>query len=632
MEDMLLVAPYPELAELAERLKEKTSMSFSTIVANLHENFDTINESIKGGSKLIVTRGGTAEYLRKTLSVPVIEIPVTSFDILRSISNVSSKGYKNIAFITTSNIIFKTEHFNKIVDITLQFESCKDVKDIPGKVQSLIKNSNVEAIIGDVIATNEALKYGIYGEILKSGEESLIHALKEAKHVLEISKKERARIKEVETILNMIDEGVLTIDRNETVTVYNTKAEKIFGKPKEDVIGKKLKDCLPVSTLHRILENSRNEINTIMDINNQKLVSSRISIDIDGEPQGAVAIFDEVKSIQNLEMKIRKKLNEKGLVAKHTFDDIIGESSELKKLKYQARRFAGSEGTILIYGETGTGKEVFAQSIHNSSRRADGPFVSLNCAAINESLLESELFGYEEGSFTGAVRGGKAGLFELAHGGTLFLDEIGETSLSFQAKILRVLQEREIRKIGGDKVIPVDVRIICATNRNLKEEVRNKNFREDLFYRLSVLELKLSPLRERKADIIPTAISFMKAFCINEQRNMQWKNNEVFNPLLNYNWPGNARELRNFMERLVICCAVDELTEVFVREMLSYKFDDSGAEERIYIKLSKDIKEMENEIMRQLLVRYEGDKDKLCKAYNISKTTLWRKINFKNEI
>ena len=631
MEDILLVAPYFELATLSNRIKSKIDIPFSTIVGNLDENFHVVNEAIKKGVKIVVTRGGTAKYLKENISVPVIEIPVTSFDILRSISNVGNKGYKKIAFITTSNIIFRTEHFNKIMDITLHFESCKEVKDIPEKVEDLVNKGLVDAIIGDVIATDEAIKKGIYGELLESGEESLRHALNEAKKLLEININERARIKEIETILNMIGEGILTIDKEGAVTVYNTVAEKIFGKSKEAVIGKKLKDTLPNSSLNDILENNKSQINEIVDLENKKIVTNRIPILIDDQLQGAVAIFEEIKSIQKLELNIRKKLNEKGLFAKHTFEDIIGDSDELKKLIYQGIRFAKSEATILIYGETGTGKEMFAHSIHNESTRSNGPFVSINCAAINENLLESELFGYEEGSFTGAIKGGKTGLFELAHGGTLFLDEIGETSLSFQAKLLRVLQEKEIRKIGGDKVIPIDVRIICATNKELKQEVRNKNFREDLYYRLSVLELQLLPLRQRKKDIIPMAISFMKKQCIKENKFLKWENDEVFKPLLSYNWYGNARELKNFIERIVICCSDNKLSQDYIEAMLSYKYNDPIEGDEITIRLTKDIKEMESQILKKALDRHNGDKNRICEEFNISKTTLWRKLNFKNE-
>lgn len=632
MKEILLVAPYTELEELAKKIQKTVNISFDSIVGNLDENFDDIEQKTVKNTKIVVTRGGTAQFLKKKLTIPVIEIPVTSFDILRSIANVSSKGYKKIAFIATSNIMLKTEDFNKIMDITLQFESCEKVSEIPNKVRNLIDEHGVDAIVGDVIAYQEAIKNGIYGELLESGEESITSALYEAKKVLELNIRERARVKEVETILNMIDEAVLAIDKNEIITIYNHKAEKIFGKKKEKILGKKLKECLPQSKLVDILRNNESEMDLIIDIDGNKIVTNRIPITIDGQLQGAVAIFEEIKNIQKLELNIRKKLSEKGLVAKYDFQVITSCTDEMKSLVNQAKRFAKSEGTVLIYGETGTGKEVFAQSIHNHSNRVEGPFVSINCAAINENLLESELFGYEEGTFTGAIKGGKQGLFEIAHGGTLFLDEIGETSLSFQAKLLRALQEKEIRKVGGNKVIPIDVRVICATNRNLKKEVKEKRFREDLYYRLSVLELHLSPLRDRKGDIVPMAMNFLKEQCIKENRSIRWESEKVLEPLLTYNWYGNARELKNFIERLVICCNDNELNKEYIKSMLEYKFEDEIREDHVSVKITGDLKEMESEIIVKLLEKHNGNKGRMCKEYNISKTTLWRKLNFKSEI
>lgn len=631
MEKILLVAPYDKLSRLAKEIKKTAGIPFSVVKGNLGEGLSKVKSAINNGTKVILTRGGTAEYLRENLQIPVIEIPVTSFDMFNAIDRVSSKEYKKIAFITTSNIIFKTDYFNKIADITMEFESCKKVNEIQGKVKYLIDNNGIEAVIGDVIATREAMKNGIYGELLESGQESIIQGLNEAKRILEISKKERARVKEFEAILNMIGEGVLTIDKENKVTVYNSSAEIIFGSSKEHVVGNDINKCLPSSTLGGILEKNKEEKDILLEINDKKIVSNRIPIIIDDKVQGAVAIFEEISNIQKMELNIRKKLSEKGFVAKHTFSDIVGESEEMVGVKNQAIKYAKSESTILIYGETGTGKELFSQSIHNESRKANMPFVSVNCAALSESLLESELFGYEEGAFTGATKGGKRGLFELAHGGTLFLDEIGEISLGFQSKLLRVLQEKEVRRIGGDKVVPIDVRILCATNKNLIEEVEKGNFREDLYYRLSTLELNLVPLRFRKKDIIPMAISFLKEVCVNEGKCLIWKDDNIFKSLLNYDWKGNARELRNFIERLVVTSDNNKLDERIVIETLNYKRKVKVAKNEISIKVSKNLKEMESEILKSLINQYNGDKDRLCEDFKMSKTTLWRKLNFKSE-
>jgi len=630
MEEILLVAPYDGLEQLAKKLKKSVNIPFSVVTGNLGQGFNKVEKKIKEGTKIIVSRGGTARYLKQKFDIPVIEIPVTSFDILKSISSISNKGYKKIAFVTTSNIIFKKDYFDKILDVTLEFDCCNEVSEIPSMVEYLINSKRVDAIAGDVTATNESLKKGIYGELLESGEESIVQALIQAKEILEINLREKARAKKFEIILNMVREGVITLDPNDNVTVYNSSVEKILGYPKEKVLGNNIYECLPEDIVVKLSEKIKEE-NMVTDINGKKILYNKIPIFIEDKLCDTVIILEETSNIEKLELKIRKNLSAKGLVAKHFFSDIIGNSDEIVNVKRQAAKFAKSEGTILIYGETGTGKELFAQSIHNESRRIDMPFVSVNCAALSETLLESELFGYEEGSFTGAVKGGKKGLFELAHGGTLFLDEIGEISLGFQSKLLRVLQEKEIRRIGGDKVIPIDVRIICATNRNLLEELEKGNFREDLYYRISALELELVPLRLREKDIIPMAISFLKEELNNENKRIYWDNDNIFKHLLNCEWYGNARELRNFIEKLVICCESNKLDEKFILETLNSTRKRNIGKKEIKIKLSNSLKEMESELLITLLNNYNGDKDRLSKDFSISKTTLWRKLNLNNK-
>lgn len=256
----------------------------------------------------------------------------------------------------------------------------------------------------------------------------------------------------------------------------------------------------------------------------------------------------EVTAIQKLEQEVRVKLARKRYTSRYTMDDILGSSEEIRLLKKLAGRIAVFDQPVYIYGESGTGKELFAQAIHACSRRANGPFIAVNFAAMSESLLESELFGYAEGTFTGAKKGGMPGVFEQAHGGTLFLDEIGDSPLSFQIKLLRVLQEKQVRRIGDDKLIPVDVRVIVATNKNIAQFVRERSFREDLYYRLNVL-----PLRERRADILPLAREFYREMASSLPKLPPF---DVFfagklDELMQYDFPGNARQLRNVVEFLV---------------------------------------------------------------------------------
>jgi transcriptional regulator with PAS, ATPase and Fis domain len=333
-------------------------------------------------------------------------------------------------------------------------------------------------------------------------------------------------------------------------------------------------------------------------------------------------------------IKRRKEILENGWVANYSFRDILGQGSDLEQAIRQARLFAGSNGNVLIEGETGTGKELFAQSIHNESNRVYGPFVSVNCSAISETLFESELFGYDSGAFTGASKGGKKGLFECAQNGTIFLDEISETSINAQAKLLRVLQERKLRRVGSEKIIDLNARVICATNKNLLELADSGQFRRDLYYRLSELELYLPPLRDRRSDVLVIAENFLHREAGKVNRKLFWKDSTVFAPLLKYDWPGNIRELRNFVIKLATYSKDGEVTSAAVDAVFRSSSREAARKKgnELTIGISRDLKLMEREIFTKLLLFYDGDKERLCREYGISRPTLWRKLKYKGEV
>lgn len=629
VEEILIIAPYSELAKDAVQLRKKTDFKFSLV---LSEPEIPYQQQINPSTRVVISRGGTAKSLRELVDLPVIDIPVTPSDILQSISAVAKYGYKKIAIITPTNILSQTNHTLELSsELQLIFETNVGGQ-IADTVKRLIQNEKVEAIIGDRVSTQIALQHKVHGHLLKSGEESLLMALETATNVLRAQTIERAQVKEMQSILNVINDAVLTIDPNGIIKVNNNSARRIFDFPEENIVGKRYSDCFSDPRLLKLIEEKKEERNLLhTTANGKKIVVNQIPIYVDSVFQGSVGIYQEISKIQNLELNIRKRLNERGLIAKNTFDDFVTTNSEMKQVISEAILYAKSEGTVLIYGETGTGKELFAQSIHNASRRQQGPFVSVNCAALSESLLESELFGYVEGAFTGALKGGKSGLFELAHGGSLFLDEIGEISPQFQAKLLRVLQEKEVRRIGADRVIPIDVRIICATNKSLYDLIQDGKFREDLYYRLSTLELELIPLRYRKEDIIPLTLSFLKTELVREKRTLFWENTDVFSPLLNHKWLGNARELQNAIHRLVICAQEEKLTQNYVSQLMKSISKRKRTTNTLEVEVSNDIREMETEIWTKLLDVYDGDKESLCQTYNVSKTTLWRKLNPKKD-
>lgn len=369
---------------------------------------------------------------------------------------------------------------------------------------------------------------------------------------LEKSLKIRSQTEQkLNVILNQIDDGIILMGNNNNIIHFNKALEKILDMDKVNFVSLnvRLKECLPPQVYQDIMEvdSFENTFSKCKIINKSLLISKR-SIDIDefshnGE---SVIIIKDITKLEILETQVRKELVEKGYIAKFNFAHIVGKSPLFLKCIQQGKKISRTDMPVLITGESGTGKELFAQSIHNESDRRNNPFIAINCAALPSHLLESELFGYEEGAFTGAKKGGKKGLFELAHTGTIFLDEIGDLPLNVQVKLLRVLQEKEVMRIGGTSILPVDVRIISATNRDLKELLRGGIFRKDLYYRLNVFSIYLPPLRERKDDIPLLIENIMEQ--LGSKKKMD---DNLLNAMYNYPWEGNIRELKNCMEYLV---------------------------------------------------------------------------------
>jgi len=357
-------------------------------------------------------------------------------------------------------------------------------------------------------------------------------------------------------------EGLVIVDVNGIIICFSKSNEKVFKISMEEAVGKHVSKVIPNTRLHIVARTGKAEIGDPMLIGSEKKIVGRFPIKKNGKTIGAVGkvIFFQTKKFVEMASKVSQlqeeiELYQKNmsslLRAKYSFDDIAGKSEALKRIKEEARRCCNTSSTILITGETGTGKELLAHAIHNSSIKKYQPFVNLNCAAIPAELIESELFGYEEGAFTGARRKGKLGKFELARNGTIFLDEIGEMPLQLQPKLLRVLQEKEVERVGASHPIQLNFRLIVATNKNLATEVRKGNFREDLYYRLNVMTLRMPPLHEIKKDIPLLIEHFLAKMSIKLGTKKKRFTKEAENLLLEYNWPGNGRELENIIERAV---------------------------------------------------------------------------------
>ncbi|MFJ7685326.1 sigma-54 interaction domain-containing protein [Peribacillus butanolivorans] len=367
---------------------------------------------------------------------------------------------------------------------------------------------------------------------------------------------EKQLIQKLESVLDAVHEGIIGLDEKGIITLINEDAHRILHLPSINCIGKHYNEVIPNFQISETYIDQKEQLDSLFQINNRSLLVSKVPLTINQKIIGLVITLQDVTRVQSMEHEIRRKSTELGLTTKYSFDNIIGNSHLIVSAKQKAIRLAQSDYTVLITGENGTGKEVFAQAIHNSSERKDRPFVAVNFAGLTETLIESELFGYEGGAFTGAKKEGKMGLFELAHNGTIFMDEIGDASLSIQASLLRVLQERQVMRVGGHKVIPINVRVIAATNKNLHEMIKEGTFREDLYYRLNVLPLQLPSLRERKQDLFILIDFFLKLI----RKNLIFESS-VKNLLMNYNWPGNIRELENFIHYLMVVVEGNMVTE-----------------------------------------------------------------------
>lgn len=460
-------------------------------------------------------------------------------------------------------------------------------------------------------------------EFLDQMGQLIIHAVAET----EISEKLNKTSLQLNATINSIDQGILTCRADGIVTHCNIAAQLLLRLGNQEIIGQPITKILPgCPTITNVLTEKRNSLEQEWRIKVrgqwQHLVTSgHLILDSYGIVNGAVIIIRDAKEVHRLINSISGQD-----AVDYTLDDIIGLSDEIKTIKSRIASIAPSNSTVLIRGESGTGKELVARVIHSLSPRRNGPFTAINCCAIPDTLLESELFGYEGGAFTGAKRGGKAGKFELANGGTLFLDEIGDMPLHLQAKLLRVLQERVVERIGTNHSIPLDVRIIAATNQDLEEKVKNGEFREDLFYRINVIPLVIPPLRERRSDILPLCFYFIDKFNRIFGKTVRGVEDDFEKAILEYNWPGNVRELENAIEYAMNFERGQQLSAESLPQRIQ-KARSCVREQSDYL-LDAHIKNLERDLILQALKKYgysaEG-KLEAARALGISRATFYRK-------
>ncbi|HUX08037.1 MAG TPA: sigma 54-interacting transcriptional regulator [Acidobacteriota bacterium] len=422
----------------------------------------------------------------------------------------------------------------------------------------------------------------------------------------------------LETLVDKIEQGIIYVSPGFKVLFFNKIARDFLGP--DLAVGVPMSKVLP--------ELSWNRLEPGEQLVNREHEAINVSIKTIDE-LGALVEVQRISTIQQKEHEIRRRMNPKRHLAHATFGDLIGNHPDYAASVETARRYSRVDATVLITAETGTGKELFAQSIHNLSKRRVEPFVAINCAALPESLLESELFGYVGGAFTGARRGGKMGLFEQAHRGTILLDEIAEMPFRLQSSLLRVLQNKEVMRIGDDKLIPVDVRIIAATNKDLRELVEKGEFREDLYYRLNILRLNIPPLRDRIDDMPLLVQHFAIQTCRKYERQPVAFTKDCMELMGKHRWPGNIRELYNAVQRAVLLTDDALVDHDLMAEILEFHHDNVESDTvKVELDLDGSFKKIQKQIIEQLL-EHLGSEDEVSRITGLSKTTIWRRLHSK---
>lgn len=585
---------------------------------------------------IIVARGLTAITIKKLYpNIPVVEIPITTMDIVSSALMLQKENINNdpIALLGFGNISLQATTASQLCSVPItSYNFSHSINDtIVLNLLDKLSSQGFRHIIGGVRIIDIARKKNFVCAFMQLERESIWLAVREAHHIANIHRKEREKAAHFETILNHSHEGIISTDTNNNIIHVNSSALKTLGIDDSTCIGSNLKNIISDSKFITMLDSTKNYSDELVKTKNGRIILNKVGTSLGNEVIGNVITFQNINSVQNTEFKIRNKLYHKGLIAKYSFSDIIGENSSLTGTIDKAKIFAKVPSNILIIGATGTGKELFSQSIHNYSNRKNGPFVAVNCAAIPENLMESEFFGYAGGAFTGASKEGKMGFFELAHEGTIFLDEISEIPLNLQGKLLRVIQESEVMRVGDNKIIPISVRIICATNKDLKFLVKDGKFREDLYYRLCVLQLHLPPLRERGHDVLLLANNFMSTYSSNLSKVNITLSPDAQKLFLSYPWDGNIRELRNVCEQLVVLnetgiISSQEVSSVVQVPSNKESINHAIPKQSLSKNLSLERKQFEKDLIVKALKESNYNKTKAASLLGMNRTTLWKKL------
>jgi len=586
------------------------------------------------GIEVAVGRRGTAHLLRENLRIPVLSFPHRSLDILISLKAAARAG-RRILFPVFRQEMTGIAILEDLLGIDLIQKIYRDASSLERAI-TRAKRQGCDAVVGGGVTQRIAEAIGLKFVEIRTSDEDIAATLDNAVSVALAGREQKAMAQRYRSIIDAASDGIIAVDPGGRITAANAAARKTLKIGADEALGQPVQRFLPGNPIPQVLASRIPIHDRLGQIREERFIFNHLPILLDGEAIGAVSTFRDIGNVMRTENVVRRSLSA-GLVAKYKLKELVHVSPAMREVVELGKQYARTDSTILVIGETGTGKEIFAQGIHDLSRRSRFPFVSINCAALPEQLLESELFGHEEGAFTGSRRGGKPGRFELAHQGTIFLDEIDSTPEAMQIRLLRVLQEREVMRVGGDRITPVDVRVIAAASRDLSAALQEGAFRPDLFFRLNVLRIQIPPLRQRQEDIPVLIEFFIRMFSNRQQIEPIRLPTGYVNRLQQYAWPGNVRQLKNFAERLVLNCSLrcrPDMLEILYHELTQFSGVPGGTAPAatppapLAFKDHVREKSLQNEkaIILEALQNTRYRLSQTAEQLGISRTTLWRKM------
>lgn len=608
---MPVISQYVDRAEI-----DLVDASFSGALALARERVQA------GTADAFISAGSNAAILRSELAAPVAIVQLTGFDILRALIR-AKRSVHRVGIVTYGEVIPEIDAAKELLNIEIQQHAYRTPDEARDCFRQLCE-AGFRVIVGSSLVVELADEHGLKG-VLAYSLDSIRRGIEDAIELARVARLEASRFEPLKGVLHSLQEAVLAVDGDHRITIANPPMQQLLGQSQVNLLGQVLDEVEPEMSLRATLISGVEERSVVQRFAGRDWVTHRTPIREAGGTVGAVLMLHDAQNIQAAEATLRIQQRRQQPMARHHFANLLGESAAMQRAVRIARRFARTDLTVLLSGETGTGKELFAQAIHNESARAAQPFLAVNCASFPETLLESELFGYEDGAFTGARKGGKRGLLEAAHNGTLFLDEIGDMPLTLQSRLLRVLQEREVTRLGANAAIPVNLRVIAATHQPLEQMVRERRFRQDLYYRLNALRLELPPLRERTADIAPLARAAL-ARSLEKTRagvSQQGLLEPLLPAMLAYAWPGNVRELENVCARLAALHA-DRWEALTVEwQVLHEEFP-----ELFPLGSDSDARELDDEALEdrvaEAMRRTKNNRQQAAMMLGVSRSTLWR--------